>query len=626
MSRAAALTSGFFFTGLLSGLLGACASQTPPPAKSASAAVLAAAPATEAPLKLLTAAEARAGELGAVSVTSLDRLLTNGATLVARAVPLPIDPANVRDMLLGQAGLPPEVSANLDLGAPGGAAVVATGKAGATGAVMAVAARGPAEAARVVAALGKQIGKRGDAVLVDNGSGGRGWIWRDGSVIVFSDDVEALARGARLAEEARHAVSEDVTAVLYPDAIARANGTDVKTAIAGLVAVAQAAQAAQAADGKGMSPQTVETMTDMLGIVGDAEAIELGLSVDGAKGLTLRTRLRARAGSRLEAIAREVHPFALDPQVLSAEPTTPPAALFASSIGSFMRSIMSRQRDRVAATKVKAALDYYDAYLDGIAGQTSGAAWFSSEAPLFSVDVVYPMKDAAAAARLQDAVTHLDKKALGAVVEAQLGAPMPLDVAVKKDAVGKLKAAHLSFTFRKLGTLGPEIIKKVFGGSLDVFLAASGPRVLGTIGHGAKATLGRLATGAPVAPTGALADALAESKSRDAFYYFDVASMFPLVAKIAESKHEDAVQAGRVAAIARSGGAPIPFYGTAGGDGVGKVWSADLTIPTVAFVDAGGVVKAVMAASLGGSAPPPAESSPSKKKKGGAHKQHEQHP
>ena len=39
---------------------------------------------------------------------------------------------------------------------------------------MAVAARGPAEAERVIGALGKTVMKRGAVVLVDNGTGGRG--------------------------------------------------------------------------------------------------------------------------------------------------------------------------------------------------------------------------------------------------------------------------------------------------------------------------------------------------------------------------------------------------------------------------------------------------------------------
>src|SRR5260221_3147623 len=83
--------------------------------------------------------------------------------------------------------------------------------------------------------------------------------------IVFSDGVEALGRGARLAEEARHPVAEDVTAVLYPDAIARANGTDVKTALALVMAQVQAAQSAQAPKGA-MSGRQLESFEEMVSL------------------------------------------------------------------------------------------------------------------------------------------------------------------------------------------------------------------------------------------------------------------------------------------------------------------------------------------------------------------------
>ena len=110
---------------------------------------------------------------------------------------------------------------------------------------MAVAARGAAEAARIVGALGKIVeGSAATSCLVENGTGRpRAGSCATAPSIIFSDDFEALTRGARLAEEARHAVAEDVTAVLYPDAIARANGTDVKTALALVMAQIQAAQA-----------------------------------------------------------------------------------------------------------------------------------------------------------------------------------------------------------------------------------------------------------------------------------------------------------------------------------------------------------------------------------------------
>src|SRR5262245_25452175 len=216
---------------VLLGLL-ACAEKTPAPARPQATAPLttpvAAGVAAGPPVEFVAAAAARPFLLATVSISSVDRLLANGTKLVGQAMPLPMDAAGLRDMILSQAGLPPEVSANLDFASPSAAAFVALDGKGKSGAVLAVPARGPAEAQKIIDVLGKKIATRGQATLVEGNTGGRGWLHRAGNVVVLSDDVEALARGTMLTLEARRAGADDVTGVMYPDAIARANGTDVK--------------------------------------------------------------------------------------------------------------------------------------------------------------------------------------------------------------------------------------------------------------------------------------------------------------------------------------------------------------------------------------------------------------
>src|SRR6185312_3390520 len=102
-------------------------------------------PSVIAPVTLLPAATARPYQMATVSVGSFERLLTNGVKLAGSAVPIPMTPEGVRDMLLSEAGLPPEVAANLDLASPCGAAVVALDDKGRSGVVLAIPARGPAE-------------------------------------------------------------------------------------------------------------------------------------------------------------------------------------------------------------------------------------------------------------------------------------------------------------------------------------------------------------------------------------------------------------------------------------------------------------------------------------------------
>src|SRR5215510_13171360 len=200
----------------------ACADKTPAPQRPQAATAPLTTPVVTGvpagpPVELMAAATARPFLLGTISIPSIDRLLGNGTKLVSQAMPLPMDAAGLRDMILSQAGLPPEVSANIDFASPSAAAFVALEAKGKSGAVLAVPARGPTEAQKIIDALGKKISTRGPATLVEGNTGGRGWLYRSGNVVVLSDEIEALARGTNLTLEARRAGNDDVTAVMYPE-------------------------------------------------------------------------------------------------------------------------------------------------------------------------------------------------------------------------------------------------------------------------------------------------------------------------------------------------------------------------------------------------------------------------
>jgi hypothetical protein len=589
-------------------VLAACAAPKPPPAAppAAAAAPAPAAPLAKAappavpegpPVTLLPAATARSLLLSSISITSVEALLTKGAGLVARAVPIPVDPGQLRDMLLAQAGLSPEVAANLDLASPSGAAVVATGRPGESGVVMAVAARGPAEAERVIAALGRPVMKRGAVVLVDNGSGGRGWVFRAGNVVVLSDEIEALARGAMLALEARHAVPEDVTAVIYPDAIAEANGTDVKTALGALLEIARASQTEPPPAGAqaGGSDPMMEMVEDVLGLIAGVETAELGLVVDDKRGLALRGRLQARAGSPLVDFARDARPFELDRAVLGGD--VAPALVEANSTGAFVQKLMSRQRERLASTEAKkrkggpAALAFFDAMMAAMSWQTSVGVTMSNDSPPFGADVVYGLKDAASAAKLAQALGRLDTAAALALWEAQVGKMTMFDWSVKKETVGKLKTLHYTLKLGKKAADSVEPLKTMFGKGLDAYVTVAGTRFLATMGKGAKARLPRLAEGKPGTPQGALAGALGAASGRNAFMFLDLARVISALSGLASDA--------RIAAIARDASTPIPLFGTAGGDGAGKAWTFDLTLPPDAFTGVGALIQKAGAGGLG---------------------------
>lgn len=541
-------------------------------------------------MTLLPAVTARPLLLVSVSIGSFDRLLENGVRLAGEAVPLPMTAAGLRDMLFSQAGLPPEVAADIDLASPSGAAVVALDDKGATGAVLAVPARGPAEAEKLIDALGKRVMTRGPVTLVENGTKSHGWVFRAGNVVVLSDEIEALTRGAMLALEARHAGPDDVTTTIYPESVARAHGTDVKSAIAAVIEQARAAQ--QAGSGIEMGDgYFYETAAKMLGLFGDADRIEVGLSIDPGRGLKLLARLFSRPGSALEATARQVTPFEIDPAVLGG--SGPRFVVGAMSMGALWRDILGHYRQRLAADKgkgVAAALAYYDALLAGQSGQQSGAVWLLKDAPFFTGAFSTPLKDAATATKVGTALGRMDAAAMSALMRAQLGATTSFfDLTSKRETIGKVKAMHVRMTIKK-GLL-TDTWKRIFGTGFDVYQGISGSRMVGSFGRDARARLTAVAAAkAPPSETsGPFVEARAAAKGRDAFYYTDLAPVLGLIGVFSSDA--------RAAALARMGSGPIPLIFTAGGDGVGKIWTMDLSLPVAAFKSIGSLVAAGMSAS-----------------------------
>ncbi|HVV50269.1 MAG TPA: hypothetical protein VHO06_11460, partial [Polyangia bacterium] len=565
---------------------------TPAAAPPAPVVAVPAGPQVGPPVTLVPAATARPYQLGTVSVGSVDRLLENGVRLVGTAFPLPMTAKDVRDKLLAEAGLAPEVAANLDLGSPAGAAIVALDEQGHSGLVLAIPARGPAEADRLIAGLGKPIMIRGPVTMIANAAGkSQGWVYKAGSVVVLGDEVEGMARGAMLALEARRAGADDVTAAIYPAAIAKAHGTDVKTAIAHFLEQMKEAQAAANPVVAGDNSLS-ETMGAMLGLIGDAEPIEIGLSVDPARGLLLRARLTPLPGSTLETVARDVRPFEIDPIVLpivlpvagksdKGAGAARPAMIGGVSIGPFFRKMFDQIRVRLQADKGKGAtqaLAYYDTFLAALGNQSSGSVTVDKAAPYIGLVFSTPLKDAAAAAKANAALGKMDAAAMSALLRAQLaGTSAMFEWSAKRETVGKAKAMHFRMTVKKGSLLDTETVRRWLGGGFDAYQAVVGTRVVVTGGYDGKARLAAIASGKKAAPvvSASFTEAEAAAKGRDGFYYFDLAPLLGLAGSAGASPF--------LAAAARGAGGPIPLIATAGGDGAGKVWTADLTLPVTAF-------------------------------------------
>ena len=575
--------------------LGACAEKAPP-AQTPKAAPLTTPVATGIPagpaVEIMPAASARPYLLGTVTISSVDRLLGNGTKLVSQAMPLPMDAAQLRDMILSQAGLPPEVSANIDFAGPAAAAFVALDSKGKSGAVLAVPARGPAEAQKIIDALGKKISTRGPATLIEGNTGGRGWLYTAGNVVVLSDEIDALSRGTMLTLEARRAGTDDIMAVMFPDAIARGNGTDVKSAVDKMLKEMQQTQAAAAKAAGGDSAaneRSMQALGEVIALAGDTSSIEAGLVSDPARGLIVRVRFNARPGTKLESVAKEVKPFKLDPAV-AATNASGRFLVGASSIGPFWRGTIATYRDRLAADKQKGAapaLAYFDAVVDAMAGQQSGSLSFYKEAPFLAGAFSIPLKDAASAGKVATALGTLDSASASALLRAQLGDTSMLDWTVKKETIGKFKAQHFRVKLKRKAIEAKELQKRLAGQTFDVYWTVADTRMLLTLGKDAKNRLGAIAAGkTPTETNKALGEAQAAAAARDVFCYLDVGPLLAMIGSLSDEQ--------RLALLSYGSSSSISVIFTAGGDGIGKLWTIDMTVPIAAFTGIGTLIAAGM--------------------------------
>jgi hypothetical protein len=205
------------------------------------------------------------------------------------------------------------------------------------------------------------------------------------------------------------------------------------------------------------------------------------------------------------------------------------------------------------------------------------------------------LKDAAAGAKLGTAIGRLDSAGMTVYMRAQLGGSAAMfDWTAKRESVGKAKAMHYKFTVKKGGLLDSEALHKVLAGGVDFYQAVVGTRLVIVFGRDARARLAAVAAGkTPPAPKNpAYTEAAAGAKGRDSFYYFDLGPIVSLLGTTTDSSPW-------LSMAARNGVGPIPLVFTGGGDGVGKTWTADLTLPLAAFTSIGALAASASQMGMG---------------------------
>jgi hypothetical protein len=501
-------------------------------------------------LDLKPAAAARADMAAEIVLPSFERSLASVAA-VAKKLSLPFGGADLKQMLIAKGGLAPSVFDRLDLSKPASMALVLYRKNGEPGekAEPALAfeprtALSSGGLQAFAAGIGKVIETSKDAVHLQAGDAGGAdvagkdiWLVARDGAICGASALDILVAGCAAAFDARKAGGQDLGVVLYPEGVARANGTTLKDAIAKgrqELASQQAKQPAlPGADPKmqASASKLAESMAGwMFDAVADTALARIGLSIDPTKGLATVFDLVPRPSTGLARTIAPRHAYEVHPALAAGAP----GALWTQGDMTFSRTIFQSMRGPLLETittdaeraKANASID---ALFDALAGPFSARFGFEEGPKLsFLYDIVYTLKPGTDGKKLLGDLesmmkapwlAHFFDVAFQGMVKVKLGTKREGDALVTqvaadtkklpKDARAQLKGLPL-----------------MDGTPLEARTVVAGDKMVVTLGTGAKPRLtGLLAGTAGAPPSAELATALAESKGEDGLYYLDLAAM-----------------------------------------------------------------------------------------------------
>jgi hypothetical protein len=284
-------------------------------------------------------------------IPNMDRAFDR-AEAVAKVLSLPLEKATQRKAFLDSLKAPPALLGAMRTDGPVAVVVfppkvkgkdpgvVVAATATSPDALKSALAGLPAEAAAPDAVKDEVRSFKLDAITV--------WVIQRGNLLVGGTSREALIQGAALAMESAVASEDDLSVRMFPEAIAKGEGTDVKTAIAGYLATMSASLKGM----PGQNPLMISAMEKVMKSLGDrlAEVDNAGISlrIDAQKGASLRFEVSPRKDSKLAGMLGKPVPYKLDTRVV---PEGDALALMAFSPMDMITSLWADFRPLVAKDK-----------------------------------------------------------------------------------------------------------------------------------------------------------------------------------------------------------------------------------------------------------------------------------
>jgi hypothetical protein len=353
------------------------------------------------------------------------------------------------------------------------------------------------------------------------------WLVQRGNILVAGQSLESLVLGAALVMEVAVTSDDDLKVRVSPEAIAKSQGTDLKTAIAGLLASWTASLKSM----PGQSPLAAQVLEGMFKPVADrlAEVDEAGfaLRLDAQKGAALRLDISPRKGSRLAGMLGKSTPYKLDMRTV---PEGDPMALMAFSptdmivsLWTDLRPLVAKGKDDKNAKAGEEAAKQIDVLLDAFSFGGSGSIAIADKQ--MQISGVYGMRKESDGEAILSAMAGLMN---GAWYQSILSAgEMKGKVSVKRDKdvllVGSTQVAP-----KNMPPAMAEAMKKMGLMSQSMAMLAKAGNLFFATGKDAAARVRLLVSAEPRKPTGLATAAVEESAGADGFFFMDFGQLIKL--------------------------------------------------------------------------------------------------
>jgi len=524
----------------------------------------------------------RGNLLLAITIGPPQRILDKVEAL-ARKLELPFSGKEVASTIAAQNDLAPEIVAQVDLTRATGIAIVAPLVLGGKPLqAVSAAARDPKAAETLVAALGTVEERRAGARRLRRADGSMIWVATDGVVVVAGASHEGLfAAGPFALEAARRATEDAMVATMYPDALARWQGTDVAAALARFQAETIDPQ---------LAPGERAAADAVLGVLlqrmAQTASAELALAVDPADGVRATARLVPRAGSPFAQRIRTPAPYAIDPALLSAPGTL--GALWSSGASTTWIEIcdgLFADQPKAGPTGARDLGQHWKTLRPHLTGAFS--ADLRVDGAGMSYGAALGLGSAAVAGGALEALAAIGaSRGFADLLRSIYGRQAP---AVRSGREGSAVRTELAFPAQQSTPLG-RMLQAMFGGPTVVVLASTAKaRLLLASGSQDKTRLAALATaGAASAAGPELLEADRQTRGADGFAYVDLwATLRPAMAAM-RMDPQQARMIGMATMLPGFARLKLPIVMSYRG---GEALTAELHVPFATLQSAAGVVR-----------------------------------